>query len=34
MERLSAAPTDADEFNMDIPKGSGAKDTSGPFFVQ
>ena len=26
---LADAPTDADEVNMDIQKGSGAKDTSG-----
>ena len=26
----AAAPTDAYEVNMDVQKGSGAKDTSGP----
>ena len=30
MDRLAAAPTDADEVKMDAPKCYGAKDTSGP----
>ena len=31
MDILSTNPTDADEVKMDSPKGSGTKDTSGPF---
>ena len=30
MDRLAVYPTDTDEVNMDVQKGSGAKDTSGP----
>ena len=30
-DRLAAAPTDAYEGNMDVPKGYGAKDTYWPF---
>ena len=29
-DRLAADPTDADDVNMDVSKGSGAKDNSGP----
>ena len=29
-DHLAAAPTDADEVNMDVQKGYGAKDTYGP----
>ena len=31
MDHLAAAPTNAEEVNMDAQKGSGAKDTSGHF---
>ena len=30
---LAAAPTNADEVKMDVQKGSGAKDTSGPLSI-
>ena len=32
MDRLSAATSEADEVNMDVQKGSGAKDTSVPLY--
>ena len=31
MDCLSSATTDADELNIDVQRGSGAKDNSGPF---
>ena len=30
---LADAPTNSDEVNIDFQKGSGTKDTSGPFSV-
>ena len=31
-DRLTTPTVDADEAKMDVQKGCGAKDTSGPFF--
>ena len=33
MDRLAVYPTDTDEVSMDVQKGSGAKDTSGPLSI-
>ena len=31
-DHLAAAPTNADEVNMDVQKGSGTKDNSGTLY--